>query len=492
MSVQAAGHRGGREWGALTGPLLGAAACGTAALAATGLVVVAGPMALLVPAVAALIGLAVFAPRHACILLLIAGVAFEPDALDYTRPLSLATWHYPESVRAALPLTVTPFETYLALVATSLCLRTRREPLPQRLPLLLWAVPAVMLLGALYGLRHGAPTNLIYNEARGLIFGLLAFVCVLRFDSRWQRTLTGATLIAGGALAAITLQRYFLFTRSGTIDRPLEFAYAHESAVFFGIAFVFGSLLFLHSGSLRERLLLAGFCLLVLAAAMATGRRSATMVLAIGMVVMAWQLLPRYPLRVLTISIPVAVLILAYLAAFWHTEYGALAQPARAVRSQIAPSERDRQSDLYRTNELANIKGTLAATPLFGVGFGKPFYQYTPLPNLETFWPLQRYVPHQNVLWLWLKMGLAGIAVFLGVWALALARCMKAIRHAARAGRLPVAPVALACALAMFLAFARVDHVVSTRGFAAFCVVVALCFTLPQPNDAEETPHATG
>jgi hypothetical protein len=52
-----------------------------------------------------------------------------------------------------------------------------------RLPYLVWSVPLVLLVGLLWGLRAGAPTNFAYHELRGLLFGMVIFVAVMRFPT---------------------------------------------------------------------------------------------------------------------------------------------------------------------------------------------------------------------------------------------------------------------------------------------------------------------
>ncbi len=191
---------------------------------------------------------------------------------------------------------------------------------------------------------------------------------------------------------------------------------------------------------------------------------------------------------VLALSIPGLLAGIAYLAIFWNQEYGALAQPARAIRSQIDPSARDASSDDYRVRERYNVTETLKLNRIFGIGFGRPFAQFQPLPDLTDFWPLQAYTPHQNVLWLWLKMGVVGVAVILGLWLVAFKRCLEAIRSTPKTAPLPATAVILAASLLMYLAYAQIDLALTgTRGIAPLAAAIALCLRLRpyQPPTAE-------
>src|SRR5699024_10338733 len=111
-------------------------------------------------------------------------------------------------------------------------------------------------------------------------------------------------------------------------------------------------------------------------------------VLVVGIVLLA-LLIRRQPLRAGIAGLVAMVLLSAYLGAFWNQQYGALAQPARAIRSQIDPSARDQSSDEYRIIERASIVQTIRSNPLLGVGFGKEFFLVAPLPDMTSYWPLQ-------------------------------------------------------------------------------------------------------
>jgi O-antigen ligase len=189
---------------------------------------------------------------------------------------------------------------------------------------------------------------------------------------------------------------------------------------------------------------------------------------------------PRRPMLVALLSVALLVGGSAYVAAFWNKEYGTTAQPARAIRSQIDPSARDDSSDLYRDIERYNLVQTIRANRVFGIGFGNQFGQYVSLPDLTSVWPLQFYTPHQNILWLWLKLGIAGISVMMAVFIAAMARCLRTIyRHPVLDDTWTTAAV-VASGLLMFLMFSTVDVVLpATRGMVIMGVLMALAFGLP-------------
>jgi hypothetical protein len=102
---------------------------------------------------------------------------------------------------------------------------------------------------------------------------------------------------------------------------------------------------------------------------------------------------------------------LVYTAVFWNI-HGPLAEPAQAVRSYFQPDDRDYQSNLYRDQENTNLRATIAHSPIIGVGFGKEFDIVTYMVDLRAAWPLQRYMPHNNQLWVWMRTGWLGFGIF--------------------------------------------------------------------------------
>jgi hypothetical protein len=451
----------------------------SALVAAAGLALM-GLWILVLPVYVGGIAMALARPRHLAGVLLIVAIVLEPGAIDFTGPLADAVWRMPPGFENALGLTTSPLEVLLGLTAIVAVIR-----LPSRvhLPLIAWAVPAVIAMGMLYGLYRGGAMNLAYNEARGVIAAVAVFVLALRVLPSDPRSLARPVLLAETFLALVVLFRYFAYIRTGLAGVPPDFAFSHETSVIFGAGLIVGILTLIRNGStLFERLLLLAYCFLILAAMVATGRRAATLVMLVGVLSLGVLLFPRRPMLVILASIPLIIGGSAYLSAYWNKEYGALAQPARAIRSQFDPSLRDESSDNYRVVEKYNVIQTLRANRVFGVGFGRPFYQFQPLPDLTSFWSLQLYTPHQNILWLWLKMGVIGTSVVLGFSAAALARCLSVLRLRTYDAQWETAAIALTMSL-MFLMYATVDlGFVGARSVIVGALATAMAFALPLPE----------
>lgn len=465
--------------------LLGPIGITFASIAAAGLVAVAGLWSLLIPVYAAAAVLAIAFPKHSAGALLVLAIVFEPAAIDFTKPISAALYSMPAGWEKALGLTISPIEVTVLLTATSIVLRRQANLLPLQLPAVVWAVPAIMFIGLLYGLYKGAPANLAYTELRGLLVGIATFAIAIRLAPGNLPFITRATFAGVTALALIVLARYFLIVRPGDSGVPIEMAFAHESSLVLGIGLLIGATRLLHVRDARSILLLGAFCLLTLLAVMATGRRAGILVVMVSGLSFGLLLLPRRPILVLTLAIPLLAMTGGYLAVYWDKEYGTLAQPARAVRSQFQPSARDNSSDIYRDIEKYDVVETIRYNRIFGVGFGRPFIQFQRLPDLTSFWPLQSYTSHQSVLWLWLKMGWLGISVFLGLIAIVLTRCRIHMSHLAVSDPAWTVAAVIFSATLAFLVYASVDlGFAGSRAVAPAAILAAIALTL-RPNRTE-------
>lgn len=456
------------------------AACGMAALVSAAMVVVLGMWALAVPLYAALIAGALIAPGKTAYVTLALMVAFEPAAIDISRPISTALYTMPPGLDKMMPLTMTPIEVLVSVLFVSVWLRPASKEARPRLPLLALMAPVVMLLGLAYGLTKGGVLEIAYQESRGLIMATLCFTIVRRLWTTNARGMTIATFAGTSLLSVIVLGRYMFITKDGGGGISPEFAYAHEDAVFLAIGFILGGLLLMRSPAGRTRILLLGYELMMLGALVTTGRRAGTLVLVVGALVSAWFVFKKRPALVLALGIPVMLVSAVYVGAYWNKEYGAIAQPARAIRSQIDPSARDESSDQYRAIEKYDVTQTIKLNRIFGVGLGKPFIQFQGLPGLTSFWPLQLYTSHTNVMWLWLKFGVLGISMLLGLWALTLSRCMRQFRLSLAQERLSVLPIAVAAVLVMYLSFAQVDLAFpGSRSAIPLGIAMAIGLSLP-------------
>lgn len=462
-------------------------ALGLLSVAAAGMVILMGLWALALAAYAVVAVLSALHPKAAMGIVLAVGVAIEPAAADSTGFISDVIYHLPPGWEQALYITISPIELAIFAAAGSLLLRGARPAVPVSMPLIVWTIPGFVFLGLLYGLYKGAPMNMAYTESRGFLVSFAVFYVVVILGPSNVRQIARIFGMSVLVLALLLIFRYLAFVRTGQLGVPAERAFAHESSLILGTGLVLGMVMLLRSRGLSNRAGYMGYCFLMLIAMLVTGRRAATLVGLVGVLSVGLMLLPRKPLLVLTCAVPLSLASGAYLAAFWNVEYGALAQPARAVRSQIDPNARDQSSDEYREIEKRNVIRTIQVNKAFGVGFGREYILFEGLPDLRDFWPLQYFTPHQNVLWLWLKMGPLGMAAFLSMIVLALQRCIRACRTMPLDSVAFGGGVVLFAAILMALCYSTVDlGLTGSRELGVLAVASALGLAgLPGWREAE-------
>lgn len=475
-----------------------AGALAFASLLAAGLIAMLGTRAVFYPLWAIVTVLGVLYPRKVTLLLVAAIVVVDPQARvtpgDFMDLPATYLYTLPAELESVLPINLMPFQLAMLAIAGSLLFRSApRTTGLSKPPWLVWAVPILMLAGFGFGLSRGGVFTLMYWEAHGLIFGMIAFYITLRIRDIDPQLVQRWVIIASTLLAVSILLRYLLYFSGDGTEVAFQFQFAHANSLFMAIGFAVASVALIRSSSAAGTTALAAHQLLVLTAAAATGRRTAILLLLVAGIIMLWLLLPKRPAPVVFAIIVTAVIGGGYLAAFWGSAYNfeasAIAQPARAIRSQVDPNPRDAASNNYRKTEHFNLVQTIRSSPLLGIGFGREYIRYNPLPII-TYWDLQFLTPENNILWLWLKMGIAGISVVVGVWLIALQRCFRAFRNAPGPRISPI-PLVLATTLVLYFVNAHLEQVLThPRPMVPLGIVLALAFTLPLRDLEGERAHA--
>jgi hypothetical protein len=242
-------------------------------------------------------------------------------------------------------------------------------------------------------------------------------------------------LVAGLAFAIEGAYRRLALIDTGQLGVVPEFAYSHEDVIFLGVLMLLVVAQWIFEAPAWQRALgllalpIAGFTLL------ATERRAGFIAIIVAFFAYAIVLMITHRKAFFTIAVPVLVALAVYLPVFWN-DTSIIGQPARAIRSLSSPDPRDAASNLYRDLELINVRETIHANPVFGVGFGRQFDFVVPLPDLS-WWPYWHYEPHHNILWVWLKTGPVGFTLFFVLMGAAIARAA----HIVRAVHIPEARV---------------------------------------------------
>ncbi|MBI4493141.1 MAG: O-antigen ligase family protein [Chloroflexi bacterium] len=287
-------------------------------------------------------------------------------------------------------------------------------------PMLLFC--AALVFGLVRGALGGGNLNVALWEARALFYVVACYFVAANTirTRRHVRTLTTIGLLATGLFALEGAYRRLALVNTGQLHADPVFAYSHETVIFLGALLLLIVAQHVFGAPRWQRLLgvllgpVAAFTLL------ATERRAGFIAVGVAFVALSLVLLVAHRKAFLLIALPLLVGGAIYVPVFWNAP-GLLGQPARAVRSLSQPDPRDAASNLYRDLEKIDVRTTIQADPLLGVGFGRPFLFVVPLPDLS-WWPFWRYEPHHNVLWIWLKTGAIGFVCFWLLMGSAIAR----------------------------------------------------------------------
>lgn len=291
----------------------------------------------------------------------------------------------------------------------------RRERVLEGGPLL-WpflGLMACIAIGVLHGLAGGGQFKVIILEIRPFIYlfecYLLAYNVVT--EKRQVRNLLWILIIGSDFKALQGV--YIVYADLGGHISGHNQIMAHEQS-FFWVAVLLLIVLFSLHSRYRPQLIAALVPLpFILIALLANNRRADYAAFAVG-AVLAWIMViivrPGARKRLITGLAVCGVLAVAYVLAFQHVP-GSLGSPAHSVMAIIHPSAtdvRDQLSNLYRTNEDYDLKYTERQSPLLGYGYGKPFLQPAPLPDIAGLDPIYLYVPHNTIIWIWMRLGPLG------------------------------------------------------------------------------------
>jgi len=282
----------------------------------------------------------------------------------------------------------------------------------------------------------------------------------------------------------------YLSKLSSEQRKNLEALGEHGAALSMNALFILAisSLLFKRA-SRRGRLLLLAMCVPTGWAYLVSQRRAAVIGFSAALFVLAIVLFWHQRSRFWRVA-PIAILVFtAYLGAFWHSS-GSFGFPAQALKTVIAPgslSERDRGSDLYRQIENSDLNFTIRQAPLTGLGFGHPFSQPTPLPDIS-FYEFYRYIPHNSVLYIWIQTGFFGFMSMFFLFGRAMALAGRKLRDFTNPDDVIVVAVGATFVL-MYAIFAYVDIAWDARGTVFLGLAFAICANFPSPEPiADQSP----
>lgn len=272
---------------------------------------------------------------------------------------------------------------------------------------------AFVLLGWVNGLSTGGDFNFSLLEIRPPLYFLFAYLMMTNLgrDEAARRVIVH--LLIGCIAFKAVLYTYRLYgTMHGVI--PDQGVGSHEEVFFFNAFFML--LLSLGLTGAQPRLRKAMWLLLpvIVTAHLACNRRSGVAELIIALpvlMVLGYFAIPSRR-KVIGIVGVIMSIILSIYYPLYRNKSGMWAQPAQAIKSAFEPDARDASSDAYRNGENQNLMATIKSAPVQGFGFGKRMIVVADLSYAANLWEFWDRLPHNTLLWVWMRTGTIGFFAF--------------------------------------------------------------------------------
>ncbi|MGI8968680.1 MAG: O-antigen ligase family protein [Chloroflexota bacterium] len=273
----------------------------------------------------------------------------------------------------------------------------------------------MILVGEVHGIATGGNITTSLWEVRAQVYMLAAYVltCNLVKTRSPVDILLWILVLATGFRGIEGTIIYFTQLHGTGVGGA--YLFPHEQAFLFNAFLTLTIVLFLYGGPRRLKQTALFLLPFVLIADLASRRRTsiaAFFVALAALLLITFVAQPKRRKTIVWILVVLAIVFPPYYLAY-QNKSGTLAEPARAVASNFHPDPRDASSNLYRVSEDADIMVTAKTSPIIGVGFGKPMLTPYPLPNISKIYVFWNILPHNSILWVWMRMGTIG---FLLLW----------------------------------------------------------------------------
>jgi O-antigen ligase len=365
----------------------------------------------------------------ACILVVEGG-----SGLGFVRPLTFIYTGVDQLIGFGPPFTV--LDGAILLAVFGLIRQTAKAGGSLRGGEFFW--PLALLVAALLfswarGVNTGGDLTTGFHELRALFYVPLIYFLALnlmreRRDFKELAVVVVASVLAVGLGA---LSTHFSVVRPGTTEALDVVFLAHENALFAGVLVIMSLTMVFWGKEFKLRVLFAAIGIFTLAALLVMKRRLGILALDAGVLILGLAMI-RNNWKLSIVILPVLVVIgAAYVTVYWDAT-GGVGQGARSFRTAVGEepnTSEDQSSDDYRAIETANVEANIRYQPFWGLGFGHEYVFAQQLPDLTDFWPFQRYIPHNTVLWTWMKGGVFSFVLMLALFGFATIRGMRLLRR---------------------------------------------------------------
>ena len=293
-------------------------------------------------------------------------------------------------------------------------------------PMFLFALSLVY--GLIRGRVAGGDPYTGFWEIRPLLYAAGCYILTVNLVRTRQQVvrLTSVGFVAMSLFAIEGTYRRLALADTGLLGDVREFWYSHETVIFVSALIVLIVAQLAIGGPLWHRVLGPLVLPFAVFTMLASERRAGQIAMMVALLAVMAVFLVCQRRAFFLIAVPLLAAGAVYLPLFWNNT-GLMGQPARAVRSITNPDPRDAASNQWREMEKVNVRATIYAFPLSGVGFGTPFLQIIRVPDISHF-PFWAHQPHHNVLWIWLKTGAIGFILFWVMLGTSIARAANIAR----------------------------------------------------------------
>ncbi len=398
-------------------------------------------------------------------------------------------------------LTLTPIDLILAVTIVAWLLRSygthslrfRRGALG--VPMIVFG--SIVFVAFARAMAGAGDNRIAVFEGRAMLYLPLLYLLIVNlFENRRQYVALFVVAISGLFVHSLVALEFY-GGLADSVRAEMEDLTEHSAAVHIAalLVIVFASWVIPGcTGGLRLLVLLAAVPMTVVF--VLSQRRSGVIALGVGVImllIVLWRVRP----RALVYLVPVLVVgTAAYVLAFWNST-GSLGIGAQAFKSVFAGDQLedvDFRSNVYREIEAYDLWFTINTSPLTGVGFGNPFYQPFPLPYLPGF-EFRHYIPHNNFLWVWLKLGAVGFASMLFLFARTIQLGARSVIRLGRGNDAALMMGAVAYVV-MYVVFTYVDIAWDPRSMVFLALATAWCadrldVDAPDPTAPSSPPSPT-
>ena len=294
------------------------------------------------------------------------------------------------------------------------------------------ALIVAVLIAEGIGLAHHGQMRESFTELRPFFYLATTYLLtsvLIRSRSAIQAMLW--TIAISETIKAV--QAVYLFAVTRPWKPHPQWLMSHEEAMLASLFLfmVLGLWLFELPGRLRT--VSTVVTPLVVFAMLVNERRTAWLILGLGVIVLmvvAYSALPTRRRMISRVGVITLLVSLVYFPVFWNNQ-GVFGQPANALRSEFGtPSPRDALSNAYRVMENANLELNMRNAGPLGMGFGRQIDYAIYMPGLVSgVDPAILYVPHNGVLYILMRLGFIGGVTFWVLLGAAIVQGCRLARH---------------------------------------------------------------